>query len=250
MANYPEGGEFVIANINKIMPYGAFCTLQEYGNLEAFLHVSEVSSGWVKNIRDYVKEGQKIVAVVQRVDLDKHQIDLSLKRVSESDRKRKMESYQLGKRAEKLLERAGGKLKKNLKDAYKEVGDTLIAEYGDLYSSFERIKAGEVSPKIPNDWLAVLREIAEVEIKEKVIEARAELRMQSYEEEGILIIRGVLEKISKCAPGLEVQYIGAPAYYIDFKVKEHKDVDKTIAKIEKVLSGVKGIEYTLQKTKG
>ena len=35
---------------------------------EAFIHISEVSSGWVKNIRDYVRENQKIVARVLRVN--------------------------------------------------------------------------------------------------------------------------------------------------------------------------------------
>ncbi len=246
MANYPEVGEFVIANINKIMPYGAFCSLQEYNNLEAFLHISEVSSGWVKNIRDFVREGQKTVAMVSRVDLEKRQIDLSLKRVSESDRKRKLESYQLGKRAEKLLERAALKLKKNLPIAQKEVGGILIAEYGDLYSAFEGIKAGQVSSKIPENWLKILKEIAEAEIKEKIITARAELKLQSFESDGVERIKSGLRKIAKISPNMRIQYVGAPQYYLDLTVKEHKEVDRIIKKVDKVLSEEKGIEYSVK----
>ena len=204
MANFPEIGEFVIVTVNKIMPYGAFCSLQEYNNLEAFLHVSEVSSGWVKNIRDFVKEGQKSVAMVSRIDLEKRQIDLSIKRVSESDRKRKLESFQLGKRAEKLLERAAQSIKKNLRDAMKEVGEILIAEYGDLYSSFEEIKAGNVSQKIPPIWVPALQQVANAEIKEKVISARAELKVQSFEGNGVEKIRSALLKIPKAAPGVTI----------------------------------------------
>lgn len=250
MANFPEIGEFCIVTINKIMPYGAFCALQEYNNLEAFLHVSEVSSGWVKNIRDFVKEGQKIVAMVSRIDLEKRQIDLSLKRVSESDRKRKLESYQMGKRAEKLLERAAQKLKKNLKDAMKEVGETLISEYGDLYSAFEEFKAGNVSKKIPPIWVPVIQEIADAEIKEKVISARALLKVQSFEPDGVEKIRGALLRIPKVAPGVTVHYVGAPKYYVDFIVKDPKDVDKTVAKIQKALAEEGSLEFSIEKTKG
>ncbi len=250
MANFPEIGEFVIVTVNKIMPYGAFCSLQEYGSMEAFLHVSEVSSGWVKNIRDFVKEGQKSVAMVSRIDVEKRQIDLSIKRVSESDKKRKLESFQMGKRAEKLLERAAQKLKLTLKDAMKEVGELLIVEYGDLYSAFEGFKEGNISKKIPAQWIPVLQEVADAEIKEKVINARAEIKIQSFESDGLDKIKTALLKIPKAAPGVTVHYIGAPKYYVDFTVKDPKDVDKTIGKIEKMLALEAGLEISIARIKG
>ena len=55
----PDHDELVIAVIKKIMPYGAFCSLPEYGNVEAFLHVSEVAPRWIKNIHEFISEGQK-----------------------------------------------------------------------------------------------------------------------------------------------------------------------------------------------
>ncbi|MFH0971191.1 MAG: S1 RNA-binding domain-containing protein [Candidatus Micrarchaeota archaeon] len=247
MANYPELGEFVIVSVNKIMPYGSFCSLDEYGGIEAFLHVSEVSSGWVKNIRDFIKEGQKIVALVSRIDLEKHQIDLSLKRVSESDRKRKLESFQLGKRAEKLLERAAIKLKKKYADAQREVAPILIAEYEDLYSAFEKIKEGEISEKIPPLWVIALKEVAEAEIKEKVLSSRAEIRLQSFESNGADRIKDALMKIQKGIPGVQVKYVGAPVYFVDFRMKEHKDEDKVIAKITKILEAEPGLEFSVAK---
>lgn len=250
VANYPEIGEFVLANVNKIMPYGAFCTLDEYGGMEAFLHVSEVSAGWVKNIRDFVKEGQKIVAMVSRIDTEKRQIDVSLKRVSESDKRKKMESFQQSKRAEKLLERAAIKIKKNPKEALKEVGPILISEYGDLYSAFERIKSGEIGKTVPEIWISAIKEVADAEIKEKILEARIEMRIQCFDSDGVEKIRSALNKISKLVPTMQVHYIGAPKYYVNFVIKEFKEQDKVKAKMEKILMEEKGIEYEFDAQKG
>ncbi|MDK2914747.1 MAG: translation initiation factor 2 subunit 1 [Thermococcaceae archaeon] len=88
---YPEEGEFVVATVKNIHPYGAFLKLDEYPGKEGFMHISEVAPTWVKNIRDYLKEGQKIVAKVIRVDPSKGHIDLSLKRVNQQQRKAKLQ---------------------------------------------------------------------------------------------------------------------------------------------------------------
>ncbi len=57
----PEPWELVLATVARIVPYGAYLTLDEYGDAEGLLHISEISSRWVKNIRDHVKEGEKTV---------------------------------------------------------------------------------------------------------------------------------------------------------------------------------------------
>ena len=62
--NIPRVGELVIANVSKISKFGAYCRLPEYGELEVFLPIREVSSGWIKNIREYIHEGQKLVCTV------------------------------------------------------------------------------------------------------------------------------------------------------------------------------------------
>ena len=76
---WPDEGDLVVATVHKVLNYGAFAKLEEYPGKEAFIHISEVSSGWVKNIRDYVRENQKIVAKVLRVNPRKGHVDVSLK---------------------------------------------------------------------------------------------------------------------------------------------------------------------------
>ncbi|EQD71232.1 translation initiation factor IF-2 subunit alpha, partial [mine drainage metagenome] len=43
----PEEGEFVVATVRSIRNFGAVVTLDEYGGREAFIHLSEVATGWV-----------------------------------------------------------------------------------------------------------------------------------------------------------------------------------------------------------
>jgi translation initiation factor 2 subunit 1 len=65
-SEFPEEGELVVCTVQNVKNFGAFVTLDEYGNKEGFIHVRDVATGWVKYIRDYVREGQKIVTKVKR----------------------------------------------------------------------------------------------------------------------------------------------------------------------------------------
>ena len=65
---YPEEGEFVVGTVNKVQSYGAFVTLDEYQSREGFIHIAEIASGWVKRIRNHIKEKQKVVCKVMHVD--------------------------------------------------------------------------------------------------------------------------------------------------------------------------------------
>ena len=69
-SEWPEVGDLVVATVRRIVDYGAYVHLDEYGK-EGLLHISEISSSWVRNIRDHVREGQKVVLKVLRVNPEK-----------------------------------------------------------------------------------------------------------------------------------------------------------------------------------
>ncbi len=58
---WPETGDLIIATIETVTDYGAYAKLDEYEK-RGLLHVSEISSSWIRNIRDFVREGQKVVS--------------------------------------------------------------------------------------------------------------------------------------------------------------------------------------------
>ena len=74
----PETGEIVIATVTKISDHGAYVTLDEYNKIQGFLHVSEIAPGWVRKVNKYVREGEKKVLLVKKVERGRKEIDLSL----------------------------------------------------------------------------------------------------------------------------------------------------------------------------
>ena len=85
---FPEEDDIVLCTVKKILYHSVFVTLDEYDNLEGMIHISEIAPGRIRNIRDYVREGKKLVCKVLRVRKEKGHFDLSLRRVNEGQRRR------------------------------------------------------------------------------------------------------------------------------------------------------------------
>ena len=92
MVDFPEQGEIVIGRISKVLGYGVFLDLLDYEGLQGFVHISNVSSSWVKNIRNFVKEGQIRAGKVVSVDSSKNQVDVSFTKVSANIQRAKIEA--------------------------------------------------------------------------------------------------------------------------------------------------------------
>ena len=134
---FPEEGELVVGTVTSIRNFGAFVTLDEFANREAFIHLSEVATGWVKYIRDHIREGQKIVARVLRVDTAKGQVDLSLKRINDHQRREKIQSWKNEQRAMRLLALVVPALKIEAEEASELFANDLVERYGSLFGAFE-----------------------------------------------------------------------------------------------------------------
>ncbi len=243
----PMLGELVLCKITKINPNSAFAHIEEYGK-EGMIHVSEVSSGWVRDIRSFLRIGQSGVAKVIRVD--EGHISLSLKRVDQKQENDKIKEYKLNQRAEKMLEIAAKKIGKTLDEAYEEVGYTLQEKFGTMYDGF---KAAMENPQllkrrgIPDKWIEILKEIAEKNIEQKEFEFSANLQIKTYKPDGVSIIKRALGTLQK--EGLDVRYIAAPTYLVKYKTKHAKaGMREFVDKLETAVKNTKDadVSYTLQ----
>jgi len=225
IGDMPEENELVLATIKKIMPYGAFCILPEYGDREAFLHVSEVAPRWIKNIHEFISEGQRHVMKVHHLDREKNQVDISIKRVSEEEKKRKLESVQAEKRGRKLLEVA---IKESAAKVDLEAAIKLIeAEYGDVYSAFkEASETGEAALEgidLPKPLIASFVELAKKNIRKPIVDVEAIVSIVSYGEKGLEDVQRILSR-----DGIAVHYLGAPRYRVSVTAPDYKSAEKKL----------------------
>lgn len=72
-------GDIVLGTVSGIQPYGAFIKLDN--DEQGLIHISEISSYYVKNINQYVTLGQKIKIKIIEVLEDKNLYRFSLKQV-------------------------------------------------------------------------------------------------------------------------------------------------------------------------
>lgn len=234
----------MICKISKINPHSAFAYLDEYG-IEGMIHISEVSSGWVRDIRLFVKSGQTAVAKVIRVDGD--HISLSLKRVDRKQENNKIKEYRLNQRAEKMLQLAAEALKKTLDMAYEEVGFALQESFGSLYEGFKVSISNPHALRdkgIPEKWVEQIKSIAEKSIVQKEFEFRARLHIKTYKEGGISIIKTLLAGAEK--EGLEVKYIAAPEYLAKYSSMNAKKGGREFAEKLERLRSAKDVEVTFE----
>src|SRR5919108_4900543 len=99
---YPDEGELVVGTVRLVENFGAFVKLEEYPTKEGFLHIAEVSTGWVKRIRDHVREQARVVCKVLHVDPARGHVDLSLKKVNEHQKREKIQDWKNEQKSDKL----------------------------------------------------------------------------------------------------------------------------------------------------
>ena len=71
-----EVGADVFVNVTRITPYGAFVTLTD--GRTGLIHISEIDRNYVKEIREHVREGDRVEARITAIKED-GKIDLSIK---------------------------------------------------------------------------------------------------------------------------------------------------------------------------
>jgi translation initiation factor 2 subunit 1 len=241
---FPEEGELVVGTVTSIRNFGAFVTLDEYGKREAFIHLSEVATGWVKYIRDHIREGQKIVARVLRVDPAKSQIDLSLKRINDHQRREKVQAWKNEQRAMRLLEQVAQPLKVSAAEAADQFGPALIEKYGSIFQAFEVASADPKRFQKDNEkapWAAAFLKVARESIVPPHVTILGTLEVSDPAPDGLEHVRAALLAAEKVDPeAVEVQYVGAPRYRIRVQAGQYKVAEETLKKAtEATLKSIK-----------
>ena len=229
---FPEEGDLVVATVNSIRNFGAVVALDEFGKREAFIHLSEVAPGWVKYTRDHIREGQKVVARVLRVDTAKGQVDLSLKRINDHQRREKIQAWKNEQRAVRLLEQVAKALKISGEESNDLFAVGLVTRYGSLYEAFEVASADPKRFQKENeksDWAAAFLKVARDNIPPPHVAIEGTLEIVDHAADGVDHVRAALAAAESVDPtAVTVQYVGAPRYRIRVDASQFKQAEETL----------------------
>jgi len=244
--DYPDEGELVVGTVTKVQNFGAFVSLDEYPNREGFIHISEIATGWVKRIRNFVREKQKVVCKVLMVDAQKKHIDLSLKKVNEHQRREKIQEWKNSQKAGKLFEMVAKNLGKTIDQCYDEFGEGLIKKYGSIYASFEECAWDSSTLKndgFSGEWLKKFEEVAKDNITVPFVEIKGMISLTCWLPDGITYIKQALigaEKSEYDDVTIDIKYIGAPRYMIKVKAPDYKVAEDQMKKaVDRVAEYIK-----------
>ncbi len=228
----PRKGELVLVTVAKISNFGAYCKLIEYNNIEAFLPIREVSSGWIKNIREFIHEGQKLVCFVNNLDPVRGTIDVSLKKVSTKDSKEKIRAYNLEKRLSALFIQAvknAGEIKN--KDTITSFVTSEFQSYTSMVQEATTETAKFKDSKIPKKVKESLLKVLEQNRKERkyIVSYIANITTNDMMAGATRLTEAVNDIRSN---GVKVLYLSAPKYKLIAEGKDYADAEGKIKAAE------------------
>lgn len=242
---WPEVGDLVIATVENVTDYGAYVKLDEYDK-RGLLHISEISSSWIRNIRVFVREGQKVVLKVLRVHIEKGHIDLSLRRVTKRAKIEKIMFWKRERKAETLLRDVAEKTGLQLEEVYEKAGVILEKEYG-LYEGFEKlVKEGPeflLKKGVTTKLATAFAQVAKERIHLKLVKVNGIVKLRCMKTNGVKIIKEAFVNGKKAEKSREITLrfyvITAPRYAIEVLAENYKVAENVLKRVaDTVISSV------------
>jgi translation initiation factor 2 alpha subunit (eIF-2alpha) len=205
----------VLCTVTKIDGTTVFVKLDS--GEDGTIVVSEIAPGRIRNLRDYVVPGKKIVCKI--LSIEHNNIHLSLRRVSEKERKEVMEKFELEKSSLSIL-----------KSVIQDKADSVAKAIKDkeklgVYDFLQNCKTSpeKLEKYFEKDQVARVCKILQ-ERKEKQVEVKKEFSLSS--DKGILTIKKILGNFKD-----KITYLAASRYLIKVTADDYKKANQEIQKI-------------------
>lgn len=253
----PELGELVLALVTSISSHGAKVVLEEYNNMYGFLHISEIATGWVKNISRFITVNQKVVLKVIRIDSARAEVDLSLRQVSGEERKQKLLFVKRYDKTRSIFDSLQTRLKitENQKNQY---FDMMEDQFGTVYSGLEElIKNGDKAfdkLDIPKEVTNELVNISKTKISIPIVNVTGIIQVTTHDPNGINLIKDSMSEVlsNKSRNKLEISYLGSPKYKITVYAEDYKTAEKNLTsaleKIKKSMGKKASFSFSKEET--
>lgn len=233
----PEEDEIVLCKVTKLYPNSVFVDLLEYGQA-GMVHISEVSPGRIRNLRDFVSLDRQIVCKVLKIDRERGHIDLSLRRVNSNQRREKLDEIKQELKAESLVTNLAKKLHKKPEDLYRDMTAKIFKEYSHLYLCFRDLVDGEtdlIKLGLEKELSKEVTDAVLEKFKPKKVIVRGEIKLQTYDPNGAEMVRALLLEIEKLSSTLSLFYLGAGRYKLMIEEVDYDAAEKCLKAVLIVL---------------
>ncbi|MBD3253241.1 hypothetical protein GF386_05895 [Candidatus Pacearchaeota archaeon] len=219
-----EEGQIVLCTVEKIVGTTVFVRIE--GNGEGTITTSEVSPGRIRNLRDYVVPGKKIVCKILKIKDSK--IILSLRRVKPSEKKELLDKIKKEKSQIAIL-------KTIVKEETQEVIEKITKKYS-IIDFFDKIKE---NPELLEEYVTKQQAEKIINIletkKEKQKEIKQIFRLSNKSPGGISTIKNIIQDACN-GTSCNATYLAAGKYRISIKGDDFKNIknqiNKTIRELE------------------
>ena len=226
--DWPREGELLVCIVKNVRENGAYLALETYPGKEGFVFIGEIATGWVRNIRGHIREGQRVVAKVIGVKVERESISLSIKSVSEERRRDTLQSWKNEQRATQIMKVAAERVGWD-GEKIEAVSDEMKEGFGSLYGALEECAISESALEdagFQGSWIEVVTELAVENIVPPFVEIRGIFDIEVWGPEGVNAIRQALLSAEACADNLEevvltCNYDGAPHYRVDIRAPNY-----------------------------
>lgn len=216
-----EQNDILLCTVDKVTKTNVFVKINGTKR-EGSIIMSEIAPGRIRNIRDYVVPKKTIICKV--LNITPNNIQLSLRRVKEKERKEIIEQNKTEKSYRSIL-------KSVLKEKTPEIVGK-ITEENTLYIFLEAAKedSKELEKLTGKEDAQKILEILNTQ-KKKTIVLKKEIKLTTTNHNGLTLIKELLENNKD----VEIKYIAAGKYSIK---REDSDIKKAAMKIKEVVDSI------------
>ena len=224
-----EEGDLVLCIVDRIIGTNVFVKINPNSKdeIEGTIITSEIAPGRIRNLRDYVVPKKKIVCKVLRIS-GKGNVELSLRRVSQKEKKEILEQANIEKSYESIL-----------KTILKDESEKIIEKIKSMDTIYNFIESAKSDSKILEKLIGKENSKKILEIinsqKEKKVFAKKEITLTTTQPNGLELIKKILSSVE--TSGIKIKTISAGKYSLKKEDSNLKKADNELKefaeKIEK-----------------
>ena len=244
----PEKDTVVKVETTEIKELGATVRLLEYGGIEGFIQMSQVSTRRVRSIQKFLKIGRREMMEVYRVDKEKQYIDLSKKSLMADSLDEAEKRWKKSKKVHEIMFEVAMKLKCPIESLYEAWGWDMYESCG-FEHAYDAMRVAMQDPEVVFSKITISDEHKEMllatlarKLTVNPLKIRVDFTLTCTGYDGVEAIREALltakHEVNDETWNLEFKMIAPPHYKCELVTHNRNEGE---AKLKQALTTIKRV---------